>query len=67
MRAAVTASKDGVVVPGYLNEVPDEWVAAAQATYRALKDGQDVSHLATHRSQFPNGGGLLEPVGGSGA
>lgn len=47
---------------GDLTDVPDEWIAAARAAHRALADGADVSHLATHRSRFPGGGGPLEPV-----
>jgi hypothetical protein len=61
-RAALTATARGVVVSAYLTGVPDEWVAAARAAHRALKDGADVSHLATHRSRFAGGGGPLDPV-----
>ncbi len=62
MNAALSVSRHGVAVVGYLTDVPDEWVAAAKAAYRALLDGADVSHLATHRAQFPGGGGTLVPV-----
>lgn len=45
-----------------LTDVPDEWIATARAAHRALKDGADVSHLATHRHRFDGGGGPLDPV-----
>ena len=50
----------------HLADVPPEWLAAAQDAYRALRNGTDVSHLATHRSRFPGGGGPLDPVEGAG-
>jgi hypothetical protein len=62
MRAVVVASRQGVSIPGYLTDVPDEWVSAARAAHRAIRDSADVSHLATHRSRFEGGGGPLDPV-----
>lgn len=61
---SLAATSGGVSLGGGvdLTDVPDEWIAAARAAHRALKDGVDVSHLATHRSRFPGGSGPLDPV-----
>lgn len=63
MLAVLVATREGVKVGPrvYLTEIPEEWVAAAKAAYRALADGAGVSHLATHRYRF-QGGGPLDPV-----
>lgn len=64
MRPMLTATPDGVEIGGgwLLTSIPDEWVAAAKAAHRALKDGEDVSGLATHRGRFGDSGGPLDPV-----
>lgn len=47
----VSASRDGVLVHGYLHMVQPEILTAATAAYEALSrdSGVDLEHLATHR------------------
>lgn len=51
--AMVSASRNGVIVSGYLHEVPDDVMAAARDTYETLRRNRDadVRHLATHRKR----------------
>ena len=46
----LSASRDGVLVNGYLHEIPPDVLAIATATYRALARNRDadVTGLATH-------------------
>ncbi len=63
--AVVIANQSGVVVRGYVTDVPDAWLAAAVAVHRRLAadPAADVSDAATHRHRAaPNG--PLEPVPG---
>lgn len=64
MRPVLVATAGGVSLGAgrHLADAPPEWLAAAQAAHRTLRDGADVSHLATHRSRFPGGGGPLTAV-----
>lgn len=61
-REMVSASRNGVMVPRYLNAVPDDVLAAARDAWRALSKGRDVGHLATHRITFASR--ELRPAGG---
>lgn len=51
--ATVSASRNGVLVSGYLHEVPEDVMAAARDTYETLRRNRDadVRHLATHRKR----------------
>ena len=58
----VSASRDGVIVNGYLHLVPDCVMATAGAAYLTLKRDRAayLGHLATHRRKGMFG--PLEPV-----
>lgn len=58
-REVVSASRNGVLVNGYLHEIPAEVMADAQAAYEALRHDRraEVAHLATHRHR-----GLFGPL-----
>ena len=60
----ISASRNGVLVTGFLHEVPAEVLAAATAAFEALRADRnaDLSHLATHRMRIL--AGELEPIGG---
>lgn len=60
--AVVSASRNGVRVNGYLDEIPDEVMATARHVHATLAKDRDADfgHLATHRRARLFG--LLEPV-----
>ena len=47
----LSASRNGVRVVVYLDDVPDDIMSQARLTYRVLAAGGDVEHLATHRKE----------------
>lgn len=47
----VSASRNGVQVPGFLHDVPDDVMSQAREAYRVLAARGDVGHLATHRKE----------------
>ncbi|MBM0235940.1 hypothetical protein JNW88_00360 [Micromonospora sp. ATA32] len=51
--ATVSASRNGVLISGYLHEVPDDVMAAAKEVWQQLQrdHNADVQHLATHRKR----------------
>lgn len=60
-RARVSASRNGVIVEGYLHDA-EPWIGAAQQAYEQLKrnDRTDMKHLATHTNHWREG---LKKVG----
>lgn len=61
-REVLSASCNGVMVNGYLTDIPPAWLNTARSTYETLKrnDRADVSHLATHQKSL---GGRIWLVG----
>jgi hypothetical protein len=59
---AITASRNGIRVPGDLADIPDAVIRAAVGAHVVLRDDEDIdlSHLATHRRRGMFG--PLEPV-----
>jgi hypothetical protein len=59
---SLSASRNGVRVFGYLDDVPAEVLEQAKRAYETLRAGGDVKNLATHRmSMFSR---VLEPIAG---
>lgn len=59
----VSASRNGVLVHAYLNEVPADILDRAREAYEILRDGkppETVYAMATHRSRLLSGD--LEPI-----
>jgi hypothetical protein len=57
----MSASRNGVMVNGFLHEVGPTLLAVAEDIRRGLSAGWDVSHAATHRRTHLFGGDL-EPI-----
>lgn len=60
---AVSASRNGIIVKAYLNEVPPEVIAQAEEAYEILRDNgprELVQDMATHRRKLGRDG--LEPI-----
>jgi hypothetical protein len=57
----LSASRNGIRVFVYLDDVPDEVMRQAKAAYDTLRRGGDVRHLATHRMGLFSR--VLEPLG----
>lgn len=61
---SLSASRNGVRVFGYLDDIPAEVLEQAKAAYETLRAGGDVEELATHRMRMFSR--LLEPIGAAG-
>jgi hypothetical protein len=59
--ALLTADARGVLVIGYLTDLPASWVTAATQAHERLKaePGRDMTGLATHRPSGPSNGPLV--------
>lgn len=57
----VSASRNGVLIHGYLHEVPSGVLLLAKGAHEVLRahPAADLSHLATHRRRI---GGRLDPI-----
>lgn len=56
----MTASRNGVRVNGYLDDVPPEVLEQAKRAYETLRTGGDVKNMATHRMGLFSR--VLEPI-----
>jgi hypothetical protein len=67
-KAVLTATAAGVVVAGYLTDVPPGWVDAARRAHDVLKadPGADMGRLATHAPVGPSNGPLRTVAGKAG-
>lgn len=56
-REKLSASRNGVIVYGYLHEVPQPWLDAARTAYEqlSLNGRADMKHLATHTNHWRDG------------
>lgn len=63
----LSVSHLGISIHGYLNEIPDKWLADARAAYDALVVDKfaDLAELATHTNSKVSNGPLVPISGGS--